>query len=68
MAQKKSFSDLAKLEEGTNLYNIADKAYKDSYAARKTLSKWMTQFFSISKDAFKEEPQMLEALGIVTKK
>jgi hypothetical protein len=50
------------LEKGNsqNATNVKNKAMAK-------LSKWMTQFFSISKNAFKEEPQMLEALGIVIK-
>ena len=50
------------LEKGIsqNATNVKNKAIK-------TLSKWMTQFFSISRNAFKQEPQLMEALGLVIK-
>jgi hypothetical protein len=35
--------------------------------AIKTISTWMTQFFSISRAAFKDEPQLMEALGLIIK-
>ncbi|MDA3823855.1 MAG: hypothetical protein PF450_14760, partial [Bacteroidales bacterium] len=50
------------LEKG--LSQNATNAKKKAMAK---LSKWMTQFFSICRNAFKEEPQLMEALGIVTK-
>ena len=31
------------------------------------LSKWMTRFFSISREAFKDNPQLMEAFGLVIK-
>ena len=50
------------LEKGIsqNATNVKNKAISK-------LSKWMTQFFSISRNAFKQEPQLLEALGLVIK-
>jgi hypothetical protein len=35
--------------------------------AIKTITTWMTQFFSISRAAFKDEPQLMEALGLIIK-
>jgi hypothetical protein len=50
------------LEKGIsqNATNVKNRAIN-------TLTKWMTQFFSISRNAFKEEPQMMEAFGFVVK-
>jgi hypothetical protein len=50
------------LEKGIsqNSTNVKKKAMS-------ALTKWMTQFFSISRNAFKDEPQLLEALGLVFK-
>ncbi|MEX2429370.1 MAG: hypothetical protein WD577_14070 [Bacteroidales bacterium] len=46
---------------------ISQKATDAKNKAINTLSKWMTQFFSVSRNAFKEEPQMMEAFGFIVK-
>ncbi|MEX2429390.1 MAG: hypothetical protein WD577_14185 [Bacteroidales bacterium] len=52
----------SKLEKG-----ISQNATDTKNRAINTLSKWMTQFLSISRNAFKEEPQMMEAFGFIVK-
>ncbi|MFC2079928.1 hypothetical protein ACFLRQ_00475 [Bacteroidota bacterium] len=46
---------------------VSQNATNAKMKAIRKLSKWMTSFLAIAKEALKDEPQLVEALGIVVK-
>lgn len=67
-ARLEVISEIEKARENYMLEKgISQNATNVKNKAMNTLSKWMTQFFSISRNAFKAEPQMMEAFGFVVK-
>jgi hypothetical protein len=67
-ARLEVISEIEKARESYMLEKgISQNATNVKKKSMDALTKWMTQFFSISRNAFKEQPQMMEAFGFVVK-